>query len=77
MSNHLKNLNALKKGVIQKCIEDDITVFRIIGFENDPQGYKKVYLALSQDLHKQRVKIWSSGKGTPVIRQSHASMEIH
>lgn len=64
------------KEQIIKTKENGVTVFNIIGYENDPHGYKSIYLQLVDEIKKNMYYFVSNGESIPVIRTRH-SIEIH
>ncbi len=61
---------------IVKVKENGVTVFKIIGYEDDPHGYKSTYLQLVEEIKKNMYHFVSNGESIPVVR-SRQSIEIH
>jgi hypothetical protein len=65
-----------KKMGIKRIKSDGVTVFEILGLENDIKAYKEVLKGLHAEIQKQSMKIVAAGQPIPVVRLPH-SLEIH
>ncbi len=65
-----------KQARVIKTTEDDVTIYQIIGLENNPKAFKNTYLELLNLIKLNMLKIVSAGESIPVIR-THQSLEIH
>lgn len=61
---------------IKRTIEGDTPVLSIVGFENDPKNYKKIYDTLIKTVQRSHHRFVPDGKNPPVVRIL-GSIEIH